>query len=302
MARAGGDATAPSNLTAAAMSPTEIRVDWHDNSTNEAAFEIYRSTTGQSGTYAQWATADANTVVYVNESLTEGTQYCYKVRSVVVKGVKTTYSAFTNAACATTPVTPPPPPPPAPAAPSELRPKPLASTEVRLNWTDNTSNEDGFRIDRSTDAGATWAVAGTVPANNSTFAEGGRAAEVQVCYRVVAVNAGGEAVSATACTTPPAAPTNLTGTPVDSTGYDLSWTDNSAVENGYEVWGYFSYPPYCTGEVCEAGYSEGEELLATLPANSTAYRCENCAGASYFRVAASKDGGHSSSDMWQPTQ
>lgn len=38
------------------------------------------------------------------------------------------------------------------------------------------------------------------------------------------------------CTAPPAAPTNLVATPRDDGGADLRWSDNSAVEDGYEVW------------------------------------------------------------------
>lgn len=305
MAQSGGGVAAPSNLTAAALSPAEIRIDWQDNSTNEALFEIYRSTTGASGTYALLATANANQVGYNNVALAEGREFCYSVRSVVVKGTRTTYSAFSNTSCATTPVTPPPPPPPAPAAPTALRATPLESTQVSLMWTDNASNEDGFRIDRSRDAGASWAVAGTVGANASYFADAGRQPELQVCYRVVAFNAGGEGASPIACTTPPAAPTNLIGTRIDSVAYDLQWTDNSAVEDTYEVWGYFSYSPYCPpdGDVaCEAGWSEGEELIATLPANSTSYRCADCTtGVQSVWVKATKDGGQSSAAIWEPT-
>jgi hypothetical protein len=129
---------------------------------------------------------------------------------------------------------------------------------MEIGWGDNSSNEDGFRIERSTDGGATWAVAGIAPASNyagSTATDGGRASELEVCYRVVAFNASGDsAPSNTACTTPPAAPSNLTKTWLDAVTVEVRWTDNSAVEDGYEV-----------------HFSDGESYCsyAFLPPNST---------------------------------
>ena len=76
-----------------------------------------------------------------------------------------------------------------------------------------------------------------------------------------------------ACATPLAAPTNLTATLVGEQTWDLAWTDNSAEEDGYEVWGYAAYIQcVAEGEGYPSGYSEGEYLIARLPANSTVYR------------------------------
>ena len=60
--------------------------------------------------------------------------------------------------------------------------------------------------------------------------------EQQLCYRVIASNANGDSPpSNTDCTAPPAAPSGLTATVVDSKTVDLAWIDNSTVEDGYEV-------------------------------------------------------------------
>jgi hypothetical protein len=44
------------------------------------------------------------------------------------------------------------PPPPRPTAPSNLRAQVLTNTEVRLTWSDNEDDENGFMIQRATDA------------------------------------------------------------------------------------------------------------------------------------------------------
>jgi len=132
-------------------------------------------------------------------------------------------------------------------------------------------SEQQFRIERSTDGGAVWNVAATT--SQQSFFDYGAPNETPVCYRVVAFNVSGTASpSNIACATPPAAPTNLTATLVGELTWELAWSDNSAVEDGYEVWGYSQYIPCCEEVGCPSGYSEGDYLIARLPANSTAYR------------------------------
>ena len=70
----------PSNLTATAVSSSQINLTWQDNSNNETGFKIERKT-GAGGTYAQIATVGANVAVYNNTGLTANTIYYYRVRS-----------------------------------------------------------------------------------------------------------------------------------------------------------------------------------------------------------------------------
>jgi acid phosphatase type 7 len=70
---------APSNLTLSATSKKKIRLNWVDNSNNETAFKIERSTDGIN--FSQIATVVANTVTYQNTGLTSGVRYYYRVRA-----------------------------------------------------------------------------------------------------------------------------------------------------------------------------------------------------------------------------
>lgn len=57
------------------------------------------------------------------------------------------------------------PPPPPPLAPSGLFIVQVSNTTVTLHWQDNSTDEDGFRVNVTLDTAATWAVMTTVQPN-----------------------------------------------------------------------------------------------------------------------------------------
>jgi hypothetical protein len=147
--------------------------------------------------------------------------------------------------------------------------EPLDSVTIRVTWRDWSSNEDGFRVERSVDNGATWIAAGTVAANVVSFTQGDVLAERGVCYRVFGFNVSGDSpANGMDCAVPPAAPTNFALTVTGPGEIELSWTDNSSAEAYYEVW--ISYGSHCCGGGCDAGWYDA--TIASLPANTTRYR------------------------------
>src|SRR5262249_35897455 len=54
----------------------------------------------------------------------------------------------------------------APAPPRQLSAASQGSNRVMLNWFDASDDETGFRIERSSDLGATWSVLADAPPNN----------------------------------------------------------------------------------------------------------------------------------------
>ena len=76
-----------------------------------------------------------------------------------------------------------------PAAPSGLTATAISSSAINLAWTDNSSNETGFSIERCTGAGCSnFAQAGTAAAGATTFGDSGLAASTSYSYRVRAIN------------------------------------------------------------------------------------------------------------------
>jgi hypothetical protein len=179
---------------------------------------------------------------------------------------------------------------------------PINSSTVSLTWTDNSSDEDGFRVERSLNGTGLWELAVATGPNATNFTDGGRSSEQQVCYRVIAFNDGGDSgPSESDCTTPPAAPSDLTAIVVDSQRVDLAWIDNSGVEDGYQVTVTYSWASCITGPeggACDAGVYE-TDYLVDLPPNSTSTSIGVSLGGGSsilgyrFVVAARADGGRS---------
>ncbi|HWE04527.1 MAG TPA: LamG-like jellyroll fold domain-containing protein [Tepidisphaeraceae bacterium] len=71
--------TPPSQLSAVAASPTEIKLAWTDNSINETSFTIDRSTDGVNFSYLDAAPAGATS--YSDTSASTGTTYYYRVQA-----------------------------------------------------------------------------------------------------------------------------------------------------------------------------------------------------------------------------
>jgi autotransporter-associated beta strand protein len=78
-----------------------------------------------------------------------------------------------------------------PAAPSAATASPLSDTEIRLDWTDNSGNEDGFRIERRS-SGGSYAQIASVGANVISFNDAGLTAGTTYDYRITAFNAAGD--------------------------------------------------------------------------------------------------------------
>jgi titin len=88
---------APSNLTATAVSGSQIDLAWTDNASTEGAFEVWRGTSP--GTGQRIATLGANTVRFSDFGVLPATTYYYSVRARNASGV----SPYSNVASATTP-------------------------------------------------------------------------------------------------------------------------------------------------------------------------------------------------------
>ena len=101
---AGPTVKSPSNTNAVAASQSRIDVSWQDNSTDETGFEIHRAVAGAA--FALLVSTAASVTGHSDGEVSAATQYCYKVRAFRTTGKKTSYSAFSAPACATTPAPP----------------------------------------------------------------------------------------------------------------------------------------------------------------------------------------------------
>ncbi|MEJ2603252.1 MAG: M12 family metallo-peptidase [Gammaproteobacteria bacterium] len=193
---------APSSISATADSSTRVTVRWRDNSDNETGFRLERSANGVD--FSEIATLGAGTTSYRDSGLSSRTTYYYRVRAYNSVG----NSGFSNTDSVTTPDEEAPPP----AAPSSVAATNNGDGSATVSWTDASSNETGFEIQRETwdTRKSTWSqtkTVGSVPAGVTSMAD--QSGPGTYRYRVRAVN--GSAASAYA------GPASTTVTGGDST-------------------------------------------------------------------------------------
>jgi hypothetical protein len=170
-------------------------------------------------------------------------------------------------------------------------------TRVDLTWTDRSTSEAGFTIDRSND-GVNWIEIARLAANATKFSDLTVAKNAVYSYRVSAFNGGGSSFFSGVETIaiklpPPASPVGLTARIVTLSRIDLAWTDSSADETGFVIeratndgaWieiarvgpgttrfsdesvtkgGRYAYRVYAFNETTASGYSQSQTLDLTL--------------------------------------
>jgi hypothetical protein len=174
---------APSGLAATAVSSSQINLSWTDASTNEDGFQIERCTGSTCGDFAQVATTGKDIPRYSDTGLSPSTTYSYHVRACNSAGCS---GYCDSVSLATLPSAIPP------AAPTGLTATAVSRSQINLSWTDASSNEDGFRIERCTGSKCTnFAQVATVGANVKTYSNTGLPTNTTYTYRVRAYNAAG---------------------------------------------------------------------------------------------------------------
>lgn len=273
--------TAPSGLTASSVTQTQLRLSWTDNSTNELGFFIYQSPDGLAFTQIMGVGAGVTSANI--KPLTQDTLYYYKVNAYATGST----SAFSNLISVRTLPT-------VPAAPTALSLLVGGTSQIRVSWTDNSTNEQFFNLQRSTD-GVSYPFGITLPAGSTTYLNTGLSAGQTYWYRVNAQNTGGTSAFAGpsfAQTLPlaPAAPSNLRFNSRTVSRLGLEWNDNSSNETGFVI-------DYSTAGVTYV-------QLDIVGPNVVTYDAAGLSSGStyFFRVAAFNSGGTSAfsgATSWQ---
>ncbi len=223
---------APSSLSGWAASPGEVVLNWIDNSSNETAFRVERSV---NGAFQEVATVGANITTARISGLPSGSGQYFRVRASNAAGS----SAYSNTMYVITPS----PDSTVPGAPSGLTARALSSTAIQLTWTDGSTNETSFRIERQ--VGTAFQEVLSVGANVTSAQIGGLAPSTGYTFRVRAANSAGasaysniaSAFTAAAPAPPPAlvAPQLISVSALGGGVVRLSWLDRSTTETQFVV-------------------------------------------------------------------
>jgi len=133
------------------------------------------------GNYTQIASLGANVTSYSDTTVSGNTEYVYRIQPFNVSEQSYSHVVWVKTPVLTTP-----------AAPSGLTAAAVSSSQINLAWTDNANTETGFKIERKTGAGGTYAQIATVGANATTYNNSGLSAATTYYYRVRATNSSGD--------------------------------------------------------------------------------------------------------------
>jgi hypothetical protein len=125
---------APSDLTMHLQQFQQIVFQWADNSDNETGFWV-EITDGNH--VIEQGTIGANSTQMNQGTVGAGVTRCLRIRSYN-DGGSSSWSPSTGWVCGQTP--------PYPAMPSNLTAMIIGANTVRVEWTDNSDNETGFKI------------------------------------------------------------------------------------------------------------------------------------------------------------
>ena len=124
------------------------------------------------------------------------------------------------------------PTPSVPDTPGSLDVKAQNSSSILVTWSDNSSNEDGFTIQRSTSSGSGFSNAATLGAGEVLYTDTGLTPSTQYYYRMRAFNDAGNS----AYTSQASATTLSTTTTSPSGGTTITWTNiHGAVQQGDDL-------------------------------------------------------------------
>ncbi len=258
LADVSGAPVAPSNLTATPASSSQINLSWTDNSTNETGFIIQQSQNNID--FTQIAAVSSNVTTYNNSGLAPSTTYYYRVLAS---------NGFFNSEYSEDSATTDDPPASAPNDPSNLTATPVSSSQINLSWTDNSSDETGFKIQRSAN-NIDFVQIDTVLANITTYNNTGLSPSTPYYYRVYAYNAIDDSTGYCA-----ASATTLSTTQIIADHSIVDDYDNIPAFYMAEVKKMMVHFP---GESHSSGYRRGMELLE---AQNASYACNVSTGEAY---------------------
>jgi len=128
-----------------------------------------------------------------------------------------------------------------PTAPSNVSGTPTSWYQINLNWSDNSDNENGFKIERDS------SIIATVPSEVTYYEDKSIPGGGTHTYRIIAYNLAGDSPSSTKDVTIPSnipyQPYNLHARLIGSSMVKLTWSDNSNNEQGFKIERKSEYEP-----------------------------------------------------------
>jgi hypothetical protein len=160
-----------SNLSVSAASTSQLNLSWTAIG-NADSYKVERATSS-GGSFSQIANPSSNS--YSDTSLSQGTQYFYKVRATNSQGDGSYSSEANNYTL--------------PGQVTGLSASAASNTQINLSWNNPSGIETGYQVHRATSSGGTYSSVGTP--SGTSYSDTSLSQNTTYYYKVLAVNAGG---------------------------------------------------------------------------------------------------------------
>ncbi|HXH74534.1 MAG TPA: hypothetical protein VNJ08_06190, partial [Bacteriovoracaceae bacterium] len=232
----------PTAALSSAITSNTLTASWTDNSSIESGYIVTLCADAACSTVIETKNEAANTSSVSFANLLPLTDYFVKIEADGVIGdsnplLMGPIMTITSA-----------------AAPTVCAIRETSTGHIKFSWTDNSTNETGFKIYGCDLSGSTCTnfldhtLLATTAANVVTYTDSTVSSGVSYSYKVASDSTNGisttlDCADAAAALSVPLAPSALTGTPNSTHYVDLAWTDNSAAESSFDI-------QYCVGSNC----------------------------------------------------
>jgi len=198
---------------------------------DETGYILERSDNG-GNTWSVLANIAADEINYKDYTAAPGVSYSYRIKGYNAVG-DGEYSSVLNLSL-----------PGVPDAPSNLVATVAGSAQINLTWTDNSDDEVGFKLQRTTDPSnsSSWATIYTAQAGETSYSDTGLNGSTSYYYRVFAYNNIGESSysNESDAKTYLSAPINVAAASPNNTYILVTWENAAASTTGFKVERYAS--------------------------------------------------------------
>lgn len=234
---------------------TSLTIAWSDNAAGESGYMIDRKNgdcppdVRTDDPQNPWSPVigsplPPDATSYGDSGLTIGHHYCYRIRAFALNGETTRWVPRHVV------MSVPPPP-------QNLLAEPISTTSIRLSWSDLSTSEDGYFIERCSGIGCTFDSSSpgyqtfTTPQNATSFTDTSLCSGTVYRYRI-------QGFRSNAWRTPfvelpgeisplsPAAPASVAASPLNEREIRLSWNRVTTDEEGYDIWRCVDQGGECT--------------------------------------------------------
>jgi hypothetical protein len=246
------DILTPTAFNITQKSDTSISFSWIDNATNETQYSIEQCAGSGCIDFISsvGSPISANSTSFIIDGLTPSMIYSFRIKAIN-SITASPYISNSNIKMS-------------PAKPSNFITGQVTSNGINFTWLDNSVDESNFEIEKCVGSGCTNFVPmsnSPIAAQSQSYSATGLLENTTYQFRVRATNNDGQSTYLIGpyISTSLAEPSNLIVGSTTDLSINLSWTENSGVETGYEV-------QRCLGSGCSSFIALSGSPFAT---NST---------------------------------